>query len=266
MAGGQDFEDMAGPVIQEGEVKVASCLYREGDVELEGVLARPRMPGKHHGVVVVHEWMGVGPYVVRRAQQLAQLGYLALAADVYGRSNRPSNTDEAGRIAQSFRNDPQLIRRRMTAAVQFLQDHEDCSGQIAAIGYCFGGTCVLELVRSGARLAGAVNLHGRLQTSLPAARGAVHAPIQILLGADDPLIPQESVQGFVEEMRQAECDWQLTLYGRTVHSFTNPEVGRDATTGFAYDPVADQRSWAAMTAFLDECFSGTAGRTNSSIT
>lgn len=248
------YDEMAGPMVQDDALRASSCLYSDGDVELEGVLACPGKPGRYPGVVVVHEWMGVGPYVAQRAKQLAQSGYMALAADVYGRANRPRNTDEAGRIAQAFRNDPQLIRRRMMAAVRYLQTHAECSGQVAAIGYCFGGTCVLELARSGARLAGAVNLHGRLETSLPAAAGTVQTPVMVLLGADDPLIPQESVQGFVQEMRQAGCDWQLTLYGKTVHSFTNPEVGRDATTGFAYDPVADRRSWMTLTAFLDECF------------
>lgn len=248
------YDEMAGPMVQDDALRVSSCLYLDGEVELEGVLASPGKPGRYPSVVVVHEWMGVGPYVAQRAKQLAQSGYLALAADVYGRANRPRNTDEAGRIAQSFRNDPQLIRRRMMAAVQYLQAHAECSGHVAAIGYCFGGTCVLELARSGVRLAGVVNLHGRLETSAPAVAGGVQTPVMVLLGADDPLIPQESVQGFVQEMRQAGCDWQLTLYGKTVHSFTNPEVGQDATTGFAYDATADRRSWAALMGFLKECF------------
>ncbi len=248
------FDEIAGPMVRDDALRVSSCLYTDEDVPLEGVLACPEKSGRYPGVVVVHEWMGVGPYVAHRAKQLAQAGYMALAADVYGRANRPKNKDEAGRIAQSFRSDPQLIRRRMLAAVHVLQTHAECSGQVAAIGYCFGGTCVLELARSGARLAGVVNLHGRLETPAPAASGAVPTPIMVLLGADDPLIPQEHVQGFVQEMRRADCDWQLTLYGKAVHSFTNPEVGQDATTGFAYDPVADRRSWTALLAFLGECF------------
>jgi dienelactone hydrolase len=200
-------------MVQDDALRVSSCLYFDGDVELEGVLACPGKPGRYPGVVVVHEWMGVGPYVAQRAKQLAQSGYMALAADVYGRANRPRNTDEAGRIAQSFRNDPQLIRRRMLAAVRYLQTHAGCSGHVAAIGYCFGGTCVLELARSGVRLAGVVNLHGRLETSAPAVSGAVQSPIMELLGAEDPLIPQESVQGFVQEMRQRDTDnrWRVEI-------------------------------------------------------
>ena len=254
------FDEIAGPMVRDDTLRVTSCQYADGDVALEGVLACPGKPGRYPGVVVVHEWMGVGPYVAHRAKQLAQSGYVALAADVYGRANRPKNKEEAGQIAQSFRNDPQLIRRRMLAAVHTLQDHGACSGSVAAIGYCFGGTCVLELARSGAHLAGVVNLHGRLETLAPAAPGGVHTPIMVLLGADDPLIPQEHVQGFVQEMRWADCDWQLTLYGNTVHSFTNPEVGKDATTGFAYNAVADRRSWAAQMAFLDECFARYSGQ------
>ena len=230
--------------------------YRQGDTALEGYLAYDAgVKGKRPGVLVVHDWSGVNAYVKMRLEQLAKLGYVALAADIYGKGIRPQTREEAAKVAAIYRNDRALLRARVQAALEVMRHHEWVDPKrIAAIGYCFGGMTVLELARSGAEIAGVVSFHGNLDTPNPADARSIKCKVLALHGANDSFVPPEQVAAFEQEMRQAGVDWQLIVYGGAVHSFTNPESGSDPSRGAAYNQKADRRSWQAMRLFFDEIF------------
>ncbi|MCU0772643.1 MAG: dienelactone hydrolase family protein [Verrucomicrobia bacterium] len=237
-------------------IQTETVEYREGDAVLEGYLAwDDSITGKRPAVVIVHQWKGLTDYERKRAQMLARLGYVAFAADIYGKGIRAADADEAGKLAGKFKSDLPLLRSRVKAAVDHLKKHERVNpGRVAAIGYCFGGTTVLELARSGADVQGVVSFHGGLGTSLPARKGEVKSKVLVLHGADDPYSPAAEVSALQNELRQAGVDWQLVLYGGAVHSFTDWDAGADNSRGAAYNERADKRSWEAMKQFLNELF------------
>jgi dienelactone hydrolase len=239
-----------------GEVQTEVVEYRHGDVVLEGYLAYDdAIVGQQPGVLVVHEWTGIGDYVRNRVEQLAELGYVAFAADIYGKGIRPQNRQEAAAQAQIYRTDRQLWRERTNAGLQVLLDNERVDdNRVAAIGYCFGGGAVLELARSGAPIAGFVSFHGSLDTPDPSDAQNIQGKVLILHGADDPLVPPEQVEAFQSEMRSASVDWQFVEYGGAVHAFSNPETDTDPSDGVAYNEAADRRSWTAMRQFFAEIF------------
>ncbi len=205
------------------------------------------------GILIVHEWMGPGENVKRRARMLAELGYVAFAADMYGVDVRPQNAGEAAVAMNDVLADPEALRERLKFAVARLQaDPRVDPKKIAAIGYCFGGACVLGLARSGADIAGVVSFHGALSTTAPATMKPA-AKILVLHGAEDPFVDAHKVDKFMQEMRAVHADWQLVHYGNAVHSFTNPGA-TDAQAGFCYDATADARSWQHMRVFFDEIF------------
>lgn len=238
------------------EVRTQVVDYRHGNVVLEGYLAYDdAVKGKRPGVLIVHEWTGLGTYVKQRAEQLAKLGYVAFAVDMYGKGIRPNNPKDAAAQAKIYRSNRQLMRDRATAGLSVLQKNALTSAsQIAAIGYCFGGGTVLELARSGAPIAGVVSFHGNLDTPNPADAKNIKAKVLVLHGASDPLVPSAQVEAFTQEMNAAQVDWQLVAYGGTVHSFTNPEAGNDPSKGVAYNEKSDKRSFAAMQQFFVEIF------------
>jgi dienelactone hydrolase len=230
--------------------------YRHGNTVLRGFIAYDdRHAGKRPGVLIVHEWFGHNPYVRKRAEQLAQLGYVAFALDMYGKGVLARSVQEAGTMSGKFKNDRNLMRARARAGLDVLRKHERVdAAKVAAIGYCFGGTTALELARAGAPLAGVVSFHGDLATPMPAQRGQVKAKILACHGADDPFVPLQQVNDFEEEMRKAGVDWQVISYGGTVHSFTNPEADSFKIPGASYNATADRRSWEAMKDFFHEIF------------
>lgn len=239
------------------ELRTQVVEYKDGNTVLEGYLAYDdAVKVRRPGVLVVHEWTGLGDYVKRRAEQLAKLGYVAFAADIYGKGIRPTKPEEARAQTDIYRKDRQLMRRRAAAGLAVLQKNALTDAQrIAAIGYCFGGGVVLELARSGAPIAGVVSFHGNLDTPNPADAKNIKAKVLVLHGADDPIVPQDQVAAFEKEMREAAVDWQLIAYGGAVHGFTNPDSGNDASKRLAYNEKADRRSFAAMQQFFTEIFS-----------
>lgn len=232
--------------------------YKHGDVTLEGYLAYDdATTAKRPGVLIVHEWMGHNPYVRKRAEQLAGLGYVAFALDMYGKGVHPKGPQEASALAGKFKKDKQLMRGRANAGLDVLRNQPFVdTNRIAAIGYCFGGTAVLELARGGADVAGVVSFHGGLSTADPADAKNIKGKVLALHGADDTHVKPEEVLAFEDEMRKAGVDWQLVVYGGAVHGFTNPANGNDKSRGVAYDANADRRSFQAMRDFFDEIFGG----------
>ena len=239
-------------------IHTESIEYKEGDATLEGYLAYDEtIKGVRPGVLIVHEWWGINDYIKRRTEQIAQLGYVAFAADIYGKGIRAKTPQEAMALAGKFRsgNDRNLLRARATAGLDVLKKdlHVDPK-RIAAIGYCFGGTTVLELARSGADLAGVVSFHGGLATPNPDDAKNIRTKVVALSGADDPSVKPDQVIAFEDEMRKAGIDWYLVSYGNAVHGFTNPENGSDNSRGAAYNEKADKRSWEVMKDFFGEIF------------
>ncbi|BDV44607.1 dienelactone hydrolase [Geotalea uraniireducens] len=239
-----------------------SVEYRQGETVLEGYLVYDdAVQGQRPGVLVAHEWTGLGPYVQGRVEALARLGFVAFGADLYGRGIRPATPEAAAAEAAKYKSDRQLLRARAAAGLAELRRQPAVDpARLAAIGYCFGGTAVLELARSGAELCGVVSFHGGLDTPQPADARNIRAKVLALHGAADPIAPASQVAAFQDELRQAGVDWQLVLYGGAVHSFTNPAAGNDPTKGAAYDARADRRSWLAMRQFFAELFAEEEGR------
>lgn len=237
-------------------VVTETVLYEHDGVTLEGYLAYDdAVTGPRPGVLVVHQWMGLTGNERMRAEMLAELGYVALAADIYGQGVRPQNTDEARAQVGKFYGDLAFYRGRLQAGLAELKRHARVDDdRVAAIGYCFGGKGVLELARSGAELAGVVSFHGNLDTDQPAQAGEVQARVLVCHGAVDPYIAPEHVTGLIDELESAGVDYQFIMYADAVHAFTQKEAGDDPSGGAAYQAAADRRSWAHMQLFFAELF------------
>lgn len=230
--------------------------YKQGDTVLEGFSAYDdARPGKRPAVLVVHQWKGLGDYEKKRAVMLAELGYNVLAVDIYGKGVRPQTPQEAGAEAGKYKNNTALLRARVRAGLDVLAgDARTDPTRIAAIGYCFGGTTVLELARSGAEIKGVVSFHGGLGAPDRSEAKNIKAKVLVLHGADDPYVPAPEVAAFEDEMRKGGVDWQLVAYGGAVHAFTDWNGGNDNAKGAAYNERADRRSWEAMKQFFAELF------------
>jgi dienelactone hydrolase len=230
--------------------------YGRADTQFEGFLAYDRShEGKRPGVLVFHTWRGLDDYIRRRTQMVAELGYVAFAADIFGKGIRPKDVPERQALLNQYLNNRGLLRERCRAALDALRAHPMVEpGKLGAIGYCFGGCAALELARSGADVSGVVSFHGLLSSPTPDDARNIRGSVLVLNGAEDPRVPPSDVEAFHKEMREAGVDWQLVHYGKAVHSFTDTGAGNNPAAGSAYDAKADARSWKAMRAFLDEVF------------
>jgi dienelactone hydrolase len=229
--------------------------YRAEAVNLRGYLAFDETAaGPRPGVLVFHEGLGLGEFAMARARMLAELGYVALAADMFGDRRQARNLQEVVKLVGDLRNEPEKLRSRGSAAlttIAALQQVDD--NRIGAIGFCFGGSVVLELARDGADLKAAVSFHGVLATRMPAVPGKVKASVLVCTRADDPLAPPEQVKAFEDEMRAAGVrDWQVISYGNTLHGFTNPAADGSMMRSALYSAQADRRSWASMRSLFEE--------------
>jgi dienelactone hydrolase len=240
----------------QAKIVTQTIEYKQGGTTLAGYLAYDdSIAGKRPGVLVVHQWLGLTDYEKHRAEQLAALGYVAFCADIYGKGIRPQNTSEAGVEATKYKSNRTLLRLRVNAGLDVLKKNDLVdTKRVAAIGYCFGGTTVLELARSGAELNGVVSFHGGLDSPTPADGKNIKCKVLVCHGADDPFEKPEDLAAFEKELRDANVDWRLIKYGGAVHSFTQPMAGNDNSKGAAYNERADKHSWLDMKNFFAEIF------------
>lgn len=229
-------------------------LYQDGKTQCVGYVAYDeRQSNPRPAVMVVHDWTGRNQHAEEKALALAEMGYVGFAVDMYGDKKNGSNNDEKAALATPFFNNREMITSRMHAAFNTLTDIPEVNPQkIAAIGYCFGGMCVLDLARSGAPVKGVVSFHGLLDPPPTKQAKRMQAKVLVLHGYDDPMVPPPKLDSFADEMTEAKVDWQLVSYGHTLHAFTNKQAN-DKAFGTVYDKKSDERSWQHTQCFLKEC-------------
>lgn len=240
-------------------VKGEEVTYKSGDVTMKGYIAYDdAIKGKRPGILVVHEWWGHNNYARMRARMLAEMGYTALAVDMYGSGKTADHPDNAKQFMNEVAGNMPLMKQRFKAAEKVLKKHKTVDGgRLGAIGYCFGGAVVLNMARQGEKLAGVVSFHGSLGTSEPARPGKVKAQVLVLNGADDPFIPADQVSAFKKEMDDARAKYRFVNYPGAKHSFTNPDAdtfGQKFNMPLAYNKEADQKSWEEMQVFFSGLF------------
>jgi dienelactone hydrolase len=222
---------------------------------LVGQIAMPDASGPRPAVMVMHDAHGLGTQVLETARALAELGYIALATDMYGGGVLHADPKDAGVSLAPLWNDPHLLRARVMAWFDTLQACRNVdNNRLAAIGYCFGGQCVLELARGGANVKAVVSYHGILKTKLPAQPGVARAHIAVYTGGKDPYAPPEDVEALRQEMMAVGVRTDITVFSDAYHSFTNPEKASSGVQGLAYDAVAHRVSWAGTLALLEQAF------------
>ncbi|MBX7152227.1 dienelactone hydrolase family protein [bacterium] len=233
--------------------------YSADSVNMKGFLVYDGdQKGKRPGVLVVHEWWGHNDYARKRAKMLAEMGYVALAVDMYGDGKTADHPDDAGKFAGEVMKRGPGAKDRFMKAMEILKANPNCDpDKIAAIGYCFGGSTVLNMARQGVDLKGVVSFHGGLNTETPAKKGEVKSRVLVCTGAADPFIPKEQVDGFKKEMDDAGVNYAVKSYEGAIHSFTNPGsdvMGKKFNLPLGYNAAADTASWNEMKAFFGEIF------------
>jgi dienelactone hydrolase len=246
----------------EAAVKTETVTYKVGDTMFKSYLAwDDAKPGKRPGVVVFPEWWGLNDYARKRAEQLAGMGYVALAADMYGDGKTTEHPKEAGMLAGAVRKDIKTWEARAAAALKTLSGDPKVDGKkLAAIGYCFGGTTALQLAYTGADVAAVVSFHGALTVPNDDQLKAIKGKILICHGALDTFIPEETAQKTRAALDKGHIDYEMVYYGGAVHSFTNPDADKRGMQGLAYNANADRRSWEAMSDLFREAFAQHAKR------
>lgn len=229
--------------------------YQHGTQEMHGYLAYDE---KHNlprpAVIVCHDWSGRNEFACQKAKQLAEMGYIGFALDMYGHAKTASKNEEKMALMNPLTSDRKFLRDRICSAFDVVASMPEVdNNRIAVIGFCFGGLCAFDLARSGADIKGAVSFHGLLGKPDNLANNTIKAKILALHGHDDPMANPEQVNAFAQEMTEANVDWQIHVYGHVQHAFTNPHA-HDTDLGLIYNEVAARRSWVAMSNFLAEIF------------
>lgn len=229
--------------------------YLDGDLPLQGFVAYDdAIEGQRPAVLISHAWGGRDDFVANKAIKMAELGYLGFALDMYGQARRGSGPEENAKLMQPFIDDRQLLKRRINAALTAVRTLPwTDEAKIAAMGFCFGGLCVLDLARSGAEIAGVISFHGLLMADNRDETAQIAAKILVLHGHDDPMVPLEQVNDLKKELTEAKVDWQFHTFSQTMHAFTNP-LANDPDFGTVYQPRTDKRSWQLLLQFLNEIF------------
>lgn len=236
-------------------LKTRYVAYQDDQTILEGFLAYDdKHTGKRPTILIAHDWSGRNEFACNKAKQLAELGYVAFALDMFGKGKFGETKEEKSALIQPFVQDRTKLIKRIQAAYHKVKELEAVdTNKIAAMGFCFGGMCVLDLARSGSDVKGIISFHGLLHRPDNIAKETIKAKILVLHGFDDPMVTHDQVIAFGEEMTHAKVDWQLHIYGKTMHAFTNPKAN-DPGFGTVYNKVADERSWIAMKNFFHEIF------------
>jgi dienelactone hydrolase len=250
---------MAGIALASPKIKAETVLYIAQGQVMKGYLAfDENLKGPRPGVLVVHEWWGLNDYARRRARMLAELGYTALALDMYGNGKVATHPADAQRFASEVLGSFAVAKARFLAGMELLKEKPFVDPtQIAAIGYCFGGGIVLNMARQGVDLKGVVSFHGSLTAVQPAQPGVVKARILVLAGGADKVVPPEQVAAFKKEMETAQADYRVIIYPGAMHSFTNPDadkLAKEFHLPIGYNAEADRKSWEEMKQFLTEIF------------
>jgi dienelactone hydrolase len=237
-------------------LQTSKIEYIDGGVLLEGYCAfDDSKQGRKPAVLIAHDWSGRNDFACQKAEQLAELGYVGFALDMYGNGLVAKTMEEKQKHHKPFMDDRMLLRNRVVAAFETLKKLEIVNqARIGAMGFCFGGTCVLDLARSGAELKGVVSFHGGLAAPTDVPSKKIHAKILALHGYEDPMVPPPQLAAFENEMNEAQVDWQVHIYGHAKHGFTNP-TAHDEKSGIVYNSLADKRSWISMRDFFAEVFS-----------
>jgi dienelactone hydrolase len=235
-------------------MQTESLDYSDGETKMRGWLAHPVGEGRRPAVLVAPTFAGCDDFARGKAEALAQLGYVGFALDPYGEGKTGATREESRALMQSIATDRPRLRKRMAAAIDTVRGLEAVDPtRVAAIGFCFGGLCALDMARMGADLRGVATFHGILNPADGLPNETIRAKVLVLHGWDDPMVPPERVVSFAKEMTDAGVDFQIHAYGHTVHSFSNPQAN-DRASGTAYEPNADRRAWIAMRSFLEEVF------------
>lgn len=245
---------VAAPVLAAPEAAPVSWTH-DGETFAGFIVHDPSAEGERPGLVMVPNWMGVNESAVEKAKAIVERGYVVLVTDMYGEDVRPADSQEAATAARAVYGDRERARGRINAALDTLRARDDVgldAGKLGAIGFCFGGAMVLELARSGTDLGGVVSFHGSLDTSAPAAAGAVRTPMLVLNGADDSMVSAEEIAGFQEEMTQAGADWQFVNFAGAVHCFAESDA--DSGDACQYHERSATRAYRMMDGFFDEVF------------
>src|SRR3989344_8951325 len=240
-------------------IKGEEVAYKVGDTVHKGYLAHDdAITGKRPGVLVVHEWWGHNEHARNSARKLAQAGYMALALDMYGDGKQADHPDSAGKFSGEVRKNLPLMKSRFEAGMNLLRRQPQVDGKrLAAIGYCFGGSVVLEMARAGEDLRGGASFHGGLGTEHPAQPGGTKARGLVMNGAEDPFVPPEQIAAFKKEMEGAKANYKFVSYPGAKHSFTNPDAdihGAKFNLPLNYNAIADKESWLELQSFLKQIF------------
>lgn len=237
-------------------VKTQLIEYTIEGTTMEGFLAyddAKKTP--QPGIMIVPDWMGLGEFSKQKAESLAKEGYVAFAVDVYGKGVRPKSSEEAGKLADTYKNNRPLLREHMKAAYNKLIEMKQVNPKkIMVMGYCFGGMGALELARTGAPLVGTATFHGTLSNPTPEDAKNIKSAVLVMHGADDPHVNKNEVEAFKKEMKNANVNLKFVQYPGAVHAFTNPEAGNDNKKGVAYNARADKKSWEEFQQFLKKIF------------
>lgn len=235
-------------------VKTETIAYKDGEVECKGFLAYDdAKKDKRPAVLIVHEWWGLGDFVKENAQRLAEQGYVAFSVDMYGGGLYTENKEEAAAKSGEMKKNPDKSKARFAAALEALKARPEVDAErIGAMGYCFGGTTVLDMARLGLGLKGVVSFHGALATSVPSSKEALKAAVLVCHGNDDPFVPAEEVAAFKKEMGERRAVLKFIGYPGTVHSFTNPGVDKHGIDGAKYNKAAADHAWKAMLDFFGD--------------
>ena len=239
-------------------IKMEAVSYSSDSAALTGYVAYDsNLTAKLPVVLIVHEWWGLNDYVKSRAKQLAELGYLAMAVDMYGNGKMGNNPDEAGKLATPFYQNPAFAKSRFDAALAKIKTYSQAdTSKIAAIGYCFGGSVVLNVARLGEQLNGVVSFHGNL-VGVPADKNLLKAAVLVCHGADDQFVKPEEVATFKKQMDSIGANYTFKAYAGATHAFSNPaatEWGQKFKIPIAYNAAADTASWKEMKDFFGKIF------------